>query len=113
MAASRASIKRAVLAARLLRKTEESADPKNPEDSKPVGVAAGAAGAEGFRGGSVASKIRIQKQLTRRSSSGRGTCTCRDVLMGEAAFQVDSRRRNLEASTPHDSTPLVLDLAQP
>lgn len=70
MAASRASIKRAVLAARLLRKTEESADPKNPEDSKPVGVAAGAAGAEGFRGGPVASKIRIQKQLTRRSSSG-------------------------------------------
>ncbi|CAE7241997.1 unnamed protein product [Symbiodinium sp. CCMP2592] len=66
MAASRASIKRAVLAARLLRKTEESAaDARDSsEDSKPAGAA------EGFRGGSVASKIRIQKQLTSRSGSG-------------------------------------------
>mmetsp|Transcript_21995 Transcript_21995/g.51593 ORF Transcript_21995/g.51593 Transcript_21995/m.51593 type:complete len:415 (+) Transcript_21995:73-1317(+) len=66
MAASRASIKRAVLAARLLRKTEESAaDARDfAEDSKPAGAA------EGFRGGSVASKIRIQKQLTSRSGSG-------------------------------------------
>ena len=74
--ASRASIKRAVLAARLLKKTDKTdAEALGPEsDSSAVPAASGAATVqtEGFRGGAIASKARFRRQLSRRRSNSGG-----------------------------------------
>ena len=72
MSASRASIKRAVLAARILSKSDKSDNdtreakglPDHRKDDSKLPTAEA-----GFRGGSVASKTRIRRQLSRRRSS--------------------------------------------